>query len=73
MGPDDPSVYRATNLQTTAERLFFPTPPAQRGGQPNGISHPMVSMISSRSKHPAVQFVTMRLRQQLRNQMHIVE
>jgi inositol-phosphate transport system substrate-binding protein len=35
---------------------FFPIPPAQRGGQPNGISHPMVYMISSRSKHPQLAF-----------------
>jgi inositol-phosphate transport system substrate-binding protein len=33
---------------------FFPIPPAQRGGQPNGISHPMVYMISRRSPQPAL-------------------
>lgn len=31
---------------------FFPIPPAQRGGQPHGISHPMVYMVSQRSPHP---------------------
>lgn len=35
---------------------FFPIPAARRGGQPNGISHPMVYMISSRSKHPTLAF-----------------
>jgi len=35
---------------------FLPIPPARRGGKPNGISHPMVYMISSRSKHPALAF-----------------
>lgn len=31
---------------------FFPIPSGQRGGKPNGISHPMVYMISSHSKYP---------------------
>ncbi len=35
---------------------FFPIPAAQRGGQPNGISHPMVYMISRHSTHPALAF-----------------
>lgn len=80
-----------------------PDPASAARGQPHGISHPMVYMISSRSKHPAlafrllvhasaadlnaqhavqarrlapldaVQFVAKRLRQQLRNQVRIVE
>lgn len=33
---------------------FFPIPAARQGGTPNEISHPMVYMISSRSKHPAL-------------------
>jgi inositol-phosphate transport system substrate-binding protein len=46
-----------TNYGLTEEAFastvsFFPIPAAQRGGQPHGISHPMVYMISSRSKHP---------------------
>ena len=40
----------------TSNMSFFPIPPARRGGQPNGISHPMVYMISSRSKHPELAF-----------------
>jgi inositol-phosphate transport system substrate-binding protein len=40
----------------TSNMSFFPIPPAQRGGQPNGISHPMVYMISSHSKYPTLAF-----------------
>lgn len=35
---------------------FFPIPATRRGGQPIGISHPMVYMISSHSKHPTLAF-----------------
>lgn len=41
--------------ETFAQHIrFFPIPAARRGGQPNGISHPMVYMISSRSKQPTL-------------------
>ncbi|MGE3541674.1 MAG: extracellular solute-binding protein, partial [Candidatus Tectimicrobiota bacterium] len=33
---------------------FFPIPSAQRGGRPQSISHPMVYMLSSACKHPAL-------------------
>jgi inositol-phosphate transport system substrate-binding protein len=51
----------STNYGLSAEAFasnmsFFPIPAARRGGQPNGISHPMVYMISSRSKHPMLAF-----------------
>ena len=48
--------YGLSEEAWTSNMSFFPIPPAQRGGQPNGISHPMVYMISSRSKHPALAF-----------------
>jgi len=48
--------YGLTEEAFTSNISFFPIPPAQRGGQPNGISHPMVYMISSRSKHPTLAF-----------------
>lgn len=48
--------YGLSEATFTSNMSFFPIPAARRGGQPIGISHPMVYMISSRSKHPALAF-----------------
>jgi inositol-phosphate transport system substrate-binding protein len=48
------SNYGLTEETFARHIRFFPIPSARRGGQPNGISHPMVYMISSRSKHPTL-------------------
>ena len=48
--------YGLSEEAFTSNISFFPIPAARRGGQPIGISHPMVYMISSHSKHPTLAF-----------------
>ena len=40
---------------------FIPVPPGEKGGKPVTISHPLVYMISSQSKHPELAFLIVAL------------
>ena len=53
---------------------FIPVPPGEKGGKPVTLSHPLVYMISSQSKHPDLAFLIVALATNpLYNAIHAVE